>query len=64
MAAGGSTLASLARGIGVVDGEFLIVVIKPWLAEKLNVTLGSLVVVDNKNGKLTITRSAANDRTG
>jgi len=61
--AGGSGLAPLARGIGVVDGEFLIVVIKPWLAEKLNVGLGSLVVVDNKNGKFTITRSAANDRT-
>ena len=61
--AGRSGLAPLARGIGVVDGEFLIVVIKPWLAEKLNVTLGSLVVVDNKNGKFTITRSAANDRT-
>jgi hypothetical protein len=61
--AGGSELAPLTRGIGVVDGDFLIVVIKPWLAEKLNITLGSLVVVDNKNGKFTITCSAANDRT-
>ena len=61
--AGGSGLAPLALGIGVVDGEFLVVVIKPWLAETLNVSLGSLVVVDNKNGKFTITRSAANDRT-
>ncbi len=61
--AGGSALAPLARGIGVVDGEFLIVVIKPWLAEKLNVSLGSLVVVTTRNGKFTITRSAANDRT-
>ena len=60
--AGGSQLAPLARGIGVVDGLFLNIIIKPWLAEKLNIALGSLVVVDNKNGKFTISRSAANDR--
>lgn len=60
--AGGRQLAPFCSRIGVVDGEFLIVVIKPWLAEKLNVTLGSLVVVDNENGKFTITRSTENDR--
>jgi len=61
--AGGNELAPLARGIGVIDGGFLNVIIKPWLAEKLNVKLGSFVVVDNRNGKFNITRSAANDRT-
>ena len=60
--AGGRQLAPLCSRIGIVDGEFLIVVIKPWLAEKLNIALGSLVVVDNENGKFTITRSAENDR--
>jgi len=61
LAAGGDRLAPLARGIAVVEDGFLIVVIRPWLAEKLNVTLGSHVAVDNKNGKFTITRSVAND---
>ena len=59
--AGGDQLAPFARGMGVVDGEFLNVVIQPWLAEKLRIEAGSLVFVDNKNGNFTITRSAAND---
>jgi hypothetical protein len=61
LAAGGDKLAPLARGIGETDGEYLNVVIQPWLAEKLRIAEGSLVFVDNKNGKFTITRSAAND---
>ena len=61
LAAGGAQLAPLARGIGETDGEYLSVVIQPWLAEKLRIGEGSLVFVDNKNGKFTITRSAAND---
>lgn len=60
--AGGEALAPFARGIGESDGEFLNVVIPEWLAEQLRVTVGSLVVVDNRNGKFTITRSAENDR--
>jgi hypothetical protein len=59
--AGGDKLATLARGIGEVDGEYLNVTIQPWLAEKLRIGAGSLVVVDNCNGKFTITRSAKND---
>ncbi len=59
--AGGAALAPLARGIGEIDGEFLKVVIQPWLAEKLRIGAGSLVIVDNANGKFTITRSPAND---
>ena len=61
LAAGGDKLAPLARGIGEIDGEYLNVVIQPWLAEKLRVAAGSLIVVDNQNGKFTITRSAANN---
>ncbi len=57
----GAELAALAAGMGTTDGENLIVVIKPWLAEKLRIGAGSLVFVDNSNGKFTITRSAAND---
>ena len=59
---GGEKLAPLACGIGEIDGDYLCVIIKPWLAEKLRIAAGSLVVVDNKNGTLTITRSAANDQ--
>jgi hypothetical protein len=61
LAAGGDRLAPLARGIGETDGEHLVVVIKPWLAEKLRIGAGSLVVVDNAEGRFRITRSAAND---
>ncbi len=61
LAAGGDKLAPLARGIGETDGEYLKIVIQPWLAEKLRIGEGSLVVVDNKNGKFTITRSEWND---
>jgi hypothetical protein len=59
--AGGAVLAPLATGIGQIDGEFLKVVIQPWLAEKLRIGAGSLVIVDNMQGQLRITRSAAND---
>src|SRR5579862_9538185 len=59
--AGGDKLAPFARGIGEIDGNFLKVIIQPWLAEELKVVAGSLVLVDNKHGQFTITRSAAND---
>ena len=64
LSVGGDKLAPLARGIGQIEGAYLEVIIKPWLAEKLRIVAGSLVIVDNKNGKFTITRSAANDRAG
>jgi hypothetical protein len=63
LAAGGAVLAPLAKGIGTIEGEFLKVVIPPWMAERLRIGAGSLVIVDNENGKFTITRSAANDAT-
>jgi hypothetical protein len=59
--AGGDELAPLTRGIGFVEDGFLVVIIQPWLAKKLSVSLGSLVIVDNRNGKFTIARSATND---
>lgn len=58
---GGAELAPLAGGIGEVKGDHLCVTIQPWLAEKLRIGVGSLVVVDNyTNGTLTITRGAEN----
>lgn len=58
LTAGGDRLAESAGGIGAVEGEYLRVVIPPWLAEKLKVEAGSLVVVDNRAGRFNITRSA------
>jgi hypothetical protein len=61
LSAGGEQLSPSARGIGQIEGEYLCVLIRPWLAAKLRIKEGSLVVVDNKNGKFTLTRSASND---
>lgn len=58
---GGDKLAPYAKGIGEVRDGYLVITILPWLAEKLNIGDGNLVVVDNADGKLNITRSAAND---
>ena len=54
LAVGGDELAKCARGIGEVEGEFLKIVILPWLAEKLGVAEGSMVHVDNDDGKFNI----------
>jgi hypothetical protein len=59
--AGGDRLAASASGIGEVVDGCLDIEIQPWLAEKLRISDGSLVVVDNRNGKFTITRSEATD---
>lgn len=61
LAAGGDKLAPLAHGIGTTDHEYLTVLIQPWLAEKLHIDVGSLVIVDNCDGRFRITRSASND---
>jgi hypothetical protein len=59
--AGGDQLVPITRGIGFVEEGCLIVIIQPWLARELNVSLGSFVVVDNRNGKFTISRSETNE---
>ena len=59
--AGGAQLAPLAREISHVVDDYLYVPIKPWMAEALRIEAGSLVIVDNVNGKFTITRSEKND---
>jgi hypothetical protein len=51
---GGDELAKCARGIGEVEGDFLKIIILPWLAEKLGLSEGSLVRVDNDGGKFNI----------
>jgi hypothetical protein len=52
--AGGRELVECARGIGSVQGEFLVVVIQDWLAEKLGLFPGSQVIVDDAGGKFNI----------
>ncbi len=61
LAVGGDKLAPFAKGIGKVDGEYLNVTIRPRLAKRLKIDVGSIVTVDNRRGKFTIARSAAND---
>jgi hypothetical protein len=61
LSAGGDKLAPFTKGIGGIEGDDLVVVIQPWLAEKLRIGANSLVVVDNTDGKFRITRSAAKD---
>ena len=52
--AGGSEFVECSRGIGQADEEFLNVVIQPWLATRLNIHEGSIVAVDNRDGKFNI----------
>lgn len=54
LAVGGDELAACARGIGVVEGEFLKVILLPWLLEKLGAVEGSVLHVDNDNGKFNL----------
>jgi hypothetical protein len=52
--AGGAELVECSRGIGQTDEDFLNVIIQPWLATTLNVHEGSIVTVDNRDGKFNI----------
>ena len=54
LAVGGNELAKVSRGISVIEGEFLKIEIKTWLAEKLSIKEGSYVSVDNENGKFNL----------
>jgi hypothetical protein len=61
LAAGGEELAPSARGIGSLDGEYLVVGIPDWLAEKLGIGEGSWVHVDNHDGKFHIQPTSETD---
>jgi hypothetical protein len=52
--AGGRDLVECSRGIGTVQGEYLIIVIQEWLAKKLGLFVGSSVIVDNAGGKFNL----------
>lgn len=55
LSAGGAAFVECARGISRIVGEELEVTIPDWLAEKLGICEGSTVVVDNREGKFTMT---------
>jgi hypothetical protein len=54
LAAGGSELVECSRGISVVAGDYLVIEILPWLAEKMKISEGRLVMIDNQNGKFNL----------
>ena len=59
LAAGGQELIACSHGIGVIDGDYLTIIIQPWLADKLKVSTGSMISVDNRNGKFNISACEA-----
>ncbi len=52
--AGGEELIDCARGISEIEAGCLKITIPEWLAGVLRVEAGSLVSVDNRNGKCNI----------
>ena len=54
MIAGGDQFIECSKGISEVQGEYLKIIIPEWLAGMLRIEEGSLVTVDNANGKFNI----------
>jgi hypothetical protein len=52
--AGGDQFITASRGIGIVVGDELHVTIPDWLAKQLGIVDGTVVDVDNRDGKLNI----------
>lgn len=52
--AGGNQFIECSRGISEIDGEFLKITIPEWLSGLLRIDEGSVVTVDNENGKFNI----------
>ena len=59
LAAGGDRLVPLTKGLGVVEGDYLVITIYPKIAEMLKVVEGSHVHVDNRNGQFNIRAARA-----
>ncbi len=55
LSAGGAALIPCSRGLSRVENDTLIVTIPDWLAEKLGLSEGSSVIVDNRHGRFNIT---------
>ena len=54
LAGGGDQFIDVSRGIGVVVGDELHVTIPDWLAKRLGIVEGTVVDIDNRDGKLNI----------
>ena len=54
LSAGGDQFIECSRGISEVQGEYLKIIIPEWLAGTLRIEEGSVVTVDNENGKFNI----------
>jgi hypothetical protein len=52
--AGGTEFIECSRGISVVEGDYLTITIPEWMAGMLRIDAGSLVSVDNRDGKCNI----------
>jgi hypothetical protein len=52
--AGGDQFIRSSTGISRVEGDYLIVTIPEWLAGMLRIQAGTLVSVDNQDGKFNI----------
>jgi hypothetical protein len=52
--AGGNELIQCSRGISEIEGDFLKITISEWLSGVLPIEAGSLVSVDNRDGKCNI----------
>ena len=52
--AGGDQFVECCRGISEIQGEDLRITIPEWLSSMLNIKEGSLVCVQNENGKFNI----------
>ena len=48
--AGGAQLNLVASGISVIEGNDLVIIIPPWLAEKLQIVGGTEVTIDDRSG--------------
>lgn len=54
---GGQTLIGCTKGIGHVDGDFLVIEILPWMIEQLGISEGDLLAVDNHTGEFRMQRA-------
>jgi hypothetical protein len=48
--AGGAKLNLVASGISVIDGNDLVIILPPWLSEKLQIVEGTEVSIDDRSG--------------
>lgn len=60
LSSGGDMLKECTRGISEIQDDMLCIDIKEWLAQKLGVSEGSEVTVDNAGGKFNITPTLPN----